>query len=80
MKENLEFIQSETLWCVADPDHAAPLHLDAVLLMTVQLDLQLERPRTVGAPLPERKNNEREKFQSREKIVLGGPLPSLLKN
>ena len=57
-KENLEFVKSETLWCVADPDHAAPLHLGAVLLVAVQLDLQLEGPGTVGAPFPEKNKNQ----------------------
>ena len=57
-KENLEFVKSETLWCVADPDHAAPLHLGAVLLVAVQLDLQLEGPGTVRAPFPEKNKNQ----------------------
>ena len=65
--ENLEFVESEALWGVAHPEHVAPLHLGvahpehaaplllgAVLLVSVQLDLQLECPRTVGAFLPEK--------------------------
>ena len=73
--ENLEFVESEALWGVAHPEHVAPLHLGvahpehaallllgAVLLVPVQLDLQLEGPGTVRAPLPEeKKNNERQK-------------------
>ena len=66
--ENLEFVESETLRGVANPqnvatlhlgvarpEHAAPLHLGAVLLVPVQLDLQLEGPGTAGASLPEKK-------------------------
>ena len=60
--ENLEFVESEALWGVAHPEHVALLLLSAVLLVPVQLDLQLEGPGTVRAPLPEeKKNNERQK-------------------
>lgn len=72
--ENLEFIESEALWGVAHPEHVAPLHLGvahpehvvllllgAVLLVPVQLDLQLEGPGTVRAPLPEEKKTMKDK-------------------
>ena len=74
VKVNLEFVESETLWRVSDPEHAAPLLLGehaaplllgAVLLVTVQLDLQLEGPRTVWASLSEKKE---EKLKSSKKM------------
>ena len=74
---NLEFVESETLWRVSDSqnarslllgEHAAPLLLCAVLLVTVQLDLQLEGPRTVWASLSEKKGGETKVVQENSSL------------